>query len=91
MKRLWAAIVCAMVLSGCAARIPPRPSGPETPDPSAIEAFNQATKACAGLKTLTAELRLSGRAGAERLRGTLHIGLAAPGDVRVEAPDVRIR
>ena len=85
MTRLGAAIACAIVLSACAARVPPRPSGPETPDPAAVDAFNQATKLCAGLKTLTAELRLSGRAGGERLRGTLHIGLAAPGDVRVEA------
>jgi len=85
MTRLWTALACAVVLGACAARVPPRPSGPETPDPSAIDAFNQATTACAGVKTLTAELRLSGRAGGEKLRGTLHIGLAAPASVRVEA------
>jgi outer membrane lipoprotein-sorting protein len=85
MRGLCAAIACAVALNACAARVPPRPAGAETPDPQAVDAFNQATKSCAGLKTLTAELRLSGRAGTEKLRGTLHIGLAAPGDVRVEA------
>lgn len=85
MRFLWAPAACAIALSACAARVPPRPSGPETPDPPAIEAFNQATKQCAGMRTLTSEVRLSGRAGGERLGGTLHIGLAAPADLRVEA------
>jgi outer membrane biogenesis lipoprotein LolB len=78
-------LVCAVMLASCAARLPARPSGTPTPDPTAIDAFTQATRQCAGLKTITAELRLSGRAGEERLRGTLHTGLAAPGSVRVEA------
>jgi outer membrane lipoprotein-sorting protein len=76
---------CAFALASCAARMPARPSGTSTPDPAAVSAFTQATRQCAGLKTITAELRLSGRAGQERLRGTLHTGLAAPGSLRVEA------
>jgi hypothetical protein len=83
--RLCAVVACAIVLSSCAARVPARPSGSETPDPTAVDAFNEATKQCAGLQRVTAELRLSGRAGGERLRGTLHVGLAAPASVRVEA------
>lgn len=81
-----AAVVAAVVLvAGCARRAPERPQGPGTSDPAAIDAFNAATKACAGLKTLTAEIRLSGRAGGERLRGTLHAGFAAPASLRFEA------
>jgi outer membrane biogenesis lipoprotein LolB len=80
-----ACVVWAAALSACAARIPVRPAGSDTPDPTAVEAFNQATKQCAGLQRLTAELRLSGRAGEERLRGTLHAGLAAPASLRIEA------
>jgi hypothetical protein len=81
-----AAVVAVVVLmAGCAARAPERPQGPGTPDPAAIDAFNAATKQCAGLKTLTAEIRLSGRAGGERLRGTLHAGFAAPASLRFEA------
>lgn len=85
MKRRCALLACAALLSACAARLPARPSGPETPDPTAVDAFNQATRQCAGLQRLTAELRLSGHAGRERLRGTLHVGLAAPASLRVEA------
>jgi len=76
---------CAIGLCACAARTPTRPSGLQSQDPTAIDAFNQATRQCAGLKTLTAELRLSGRAGTEKLRGTLHTGLAAPASLRFEA------
>ena len=85
--RIRAALVvaCALIVASCAARTPPRPTGSAAPDPTAVDAFTQATKQCAGLKTITAELRLSGRAGNERLRGTLHTGLAAPASLRVEA------
>jgi hypothetical protein len=76
---------CAVALCACAARTPARPGGTHTPDPTAVAAFTQATRQCAGLKTITAELRLSGRAGGEKLRGTLHTGLAAPASLRFEA------
>lgn len=80
-----AAAAVALALAGCAARTPARPQGQEMPDPSAGGAFQSATEHCAGLQTLTAEIRLSGRAGQERLRGTLHAGLAAPAALRFEA------
>ena len=76
---------CAVAMGACAARAPARPTGPERQDPTAIAAFTAATRQCAGLQTITAELRLSGRAGAEKLRGTLHTGLAAPASLRFEA------
>jgi outer membrane lipoprotein-sorting protein len=74
-----------MAVAACAARAPARPSGPATSDPGAEAAFADATRHCAGVKTFTAELRLSGRAGPEKLRGTLHTGLATPASLRVEA------
>jgi hypothetical protein len=77
--------VCIAFASACANRAPARPTGTPTPDASAIEAFTAATRPCAGLKTVTAALRLSGRAGGERMRGTLHAGLAAPAAIRFEA------
>jgi hypothetical protein len=83
--RVILVVVGALVGASCAARTPARPTGSFTPDAAAVEAFMQATRQCPGLKTLTAELRLSGRAGGERLRGTLHTGLAAPGSLRFEA------
>lgn len=72
-------------MCACAGRTPARPAGPHTADPAAIDAFNQATRQCGALKTVTAELRLSGRAGTEKVRGTLHTGLAAPASLRFEA------
>ena len=81
----WAALAAVVLLAGCAARTPPRPTGPGTPDPTAIDAFTTATKQCLGLRTLTSEIRLSGRAGGERLRGTLHAGLTGHGALRFEA------
>ena len=78
-------LLVAAALSACAARAPVRPAGSPASDPTAIEAFTTATRECAGLKTLTGELRLSGRAGDERLRGTLLTGLAAPASLRFEA------
>lgn len=74
-----------IVLAGCAARAPMRPSGTAAPDATAADAFVQATKPCAGVKTMTGALHLSGRAGAEKIRGTLHTGLEAPASVRFEA------
>jgi hypothetical protein len=68
-----------------AGRAPVRPSGTAAPDPAAADAFVQATKSCTGLKTMTGALHLSGRAGSERIRGTLHAGLEAPAAVRFEA------
>jgi hypothetical protein len=81
---LLALVLCAATLSGCAARVPPRPSGTAAADPTAVDAFTRAIASCKGLRTVTGELRLSGRAGGERLRGTLHAGLAAPASIRFE-------
>lgn len=78
-------VVAALAGAACAARLPPRPTGSETPDPTAVRAFQQTTKPCAGLRTAKAEIRLSGRAGDEPLRGTLHAGFAAPASLRFEA------
>ena len=83
--RSVALVALALTVAACGTRLPARPSDPGTQDPAAIAAFMQATRQCGGLKTFTAELRLSGRAGSEKLRGTLLTGLEAPASVRVEA------
>jgi outer membrane biogenesis lipoprotein LolB len=46
--------------------------------------FRRATRSCASVRTLTAELALSGRAGRERLRGRVVVGLAEGGRARLE-------
>lgn len=85
MTRVIAVVICVAGLAACAARVPPRPAGNATPDPAAIEAFRAATASCKGLQSLSGALRLSGRAGTEKLRGTLLSGLAAPASIRFEA------
>lgn len=84
MTRAVAVAICAASLAACAARVPPRPIGASTPDPAAVEAFTKATASCQGLRSMSGALRLSGRAGSQKLRGTLLTGLSAPASIRVE-------
>ncbi len=81
-----ASLIVGLVLSGCAARLPPRPAGTPGPDPTAVEAFTAATASCQGFRSIEGELALSGRAGGERVRGRVRPGLEAGGAVRLEAP-----
>ena len=78
-------LASVLVLSGCAARVPSRPDAPGVPHPDAVDLFTRATTQCPGLSTVTTTMRLSGKAGSERLRGTLHAGLEAPASARFEA------
>jgi hypothetical protein len=80
-----ACAAAALASAACGARLPSRPESPGSAYPLAIEEFTRATRRCTGLQTMTASLRLSGRVSGERLRGTLHAGLASPAAVRVEA------
>jgi hypothetical protein len=54
-------------------------------DPAAVQAHVAATRHCRPLRTVTAEIRLSGRAGAERVSARLLAGFAAPQSMRLEA------
>jgi hypothetical protein len=75
-----------IAFASCATRLPPRPAGTPTPDPTAADAFTAATGACNGFRSIEGELALSGRAGGERVRGRVLTGLEAGGNVRLEAP-----
>ena len=59
------------------------PSGPGTPRTDALPLFESATAACRAVRTLTAELTLSGRTGQQKIRGHVLAGLA-PGALRLE-------
>lgn len=66
---------------------PPRPvlpSGAGTPFDGFSSAYDQAIQECRDIQVMTAELRLSGRAGTTKLRGTISAGLAAPADIVLE-------
>lgn len=71
--------------AACAARGPVRPAGSATDDPRAVTALAAATAHCRPLRTATGEIRLSGRAGRERLRVRLLAGFAEPAAIRLEA------
>lgn len=82
--RLTALALVCVSLTACAAKAPPRPAGTASPAPEAAAHFASATAHCAGLRTLTAELALSGRAGEDRLRGRVIAGFQRGGAVRLE-------
>jgi hypothetical protein len=71
-------------VAACAGRTVPLPSGDGAPLPDYAGAWRQAARQCGEPDTFSAELSLSGRAGRQRLRGHLLIGLASPGRIRLE-------
>jgi hypothetical protein len=60
----------------------PAAGGVPIRDPAALLA--QATAGCAGVRTLTAELALSGRVNGQRIRGRVLAGLSEPARMRLE-------
>lgn len=74
----------ALLLASCAPKSLTLPSGTSTPfsDPAP---FSDALAHCDQVTAMTAEIGLSGKAGNQRLRGTLHTGFAPPESLRLEA------
>ena len=70
--------------SGCAARLLQLPVDPGTSLPDFAAIHRQASSACTGVRTLTAELSLSGRAGGRALRGRAIVGFERPASIRLE-------
>ena len=60
----------------------PGDAGTPLPDFAAVHAT--VTEACRGVRTLTAELGLAGRAGEQRLRGRVVAGFERPASMRLE-------
>jgi outer membrane lipoprotein-sorting protein len=80
------ALLAGVVLSsGCAAHRFVPPAGPGEPAPEFAQQFEEATKACREVRTLTADASLSGRVAGQRVRGHLQLGLADPNALRLEA------
>ena len=75
----------ALSLASCAAPLMKLPAGAGAPAPDAADALAQATATSRGIRTLTAEIGISGSAGGRRVRGRLLAGVAAPDSVRLEA------
>jgi outer membrane biogenesis lipoprotein LolB len=68
----------------CAPRGFVPPSGPSTPLSDYQSVFQEATAACRDIRSLTAEVGLSGQIEGRRVRGRLQLGVAAD-SMRVEA------
>jgi outer membrane lipoprotein-sorting protein len=86
LRRIAAASALAMA-AGSACGGPSRPafpSGSGSPFPGFDSAYQQATQECAGIRTITAEIALSGKAGSTKLRGRINAGFSAPGDMVLE-------
>jgi outer membrane lipoprotein-sorting protein len=77
-------LVAAAALSGCTPKPPVLPSGPGTPFNDYAAAYQEATAGCRGVKTITASMGLSGKAGPTKLRGRIDAGFAEPARARLE-------
>jgi hypothetical protein len=77
-------LVASFAISGCAPARISLPADPGSPFPEFARAYREATVACAGARTLTAELGLSGRAGGRGMRGRAIVGFSRPASMRLE-------
>jgi hypothetical protein len=77
------ALAASACVTAAAFRIP---DGPWTPDPAAAAAFASATASCRGVRTMTAEIAVHGRAGTAKIRGRVIAGFERGGALRLEAP-----
>jgi hypothetical protein len=78
-------LLAALTVTSCGAPLMKLPAGPGAPATDAAEALTQATAACRGIRTLTAEAAASGKVSGQRFRATLLVGVAAPASARIEA------
>lgn len=88
-RAIWSILPLGLVLllsAACAGRLAALPTGPGTPYPDFAAALDQATSACRGVRTITAAMALSGRAGTTKLRGRIDAGFERPASMRLEAP-----
>ena len=80
-----AAATLLLIFIACAPKAPLLPSGGGAPFPEFASAYAQAAEGCDGVRTLSAVMSLSGRAGTQRLRGRIDAGLDAPDRIVLEA------
>jgi hypothetical protein len=88
MCRLFAFTLLLAAAAGAGACAPRRlqlPSGEGEVFSGYQFAFDEASRGCRDVRSLSAELAISGRAGGEKLRGRVLAGIAVPGRLRLEA------
>src|SRR5687767_2895491 len=78
------ALLLCMLVAACAGRRTQLPTDPGVPLTDFVQIHTQVSSACVGVRTLTAELGLSGHAGEQSLRGRIHAGFQRPASMRLE-------
>lgn len=84
--RVRLALAAAIATASCAApllKLPPTSGAPATDGANALA---QALSTCRAVRTLTAEVAVSGRVNRQRIRARLQVGLAQPASAYIEAP-----
>jgi hypothetical protein len=81
-----AVFAAALLTTSCGAPLMKLPAGPGVPAPDAANLLEQATTACSKVKTLSAEVGVSGSVNGSRVRGRLLAGVAVPDSLYMEAP-----
>jgi hypothetical protein len=85
-RRASLALAAAVVLSSCAAPLLKLPAVPGPAAGDASAALSEALRACRGVRTLTAQVAVSGTVNRRRLRARLQVGVAEPASAYIEAP-----
>src|SRR5258707_809349 len=78
------ALALALAAPACGPRLMKLPAGPGTVAPDIAAVLMEATQACGGVRSLTAEIGVTGSVGGQRVRARL-VGGFAPPSVRLEA------
>ncbi len=73
-----------VLAAGCGSRLVTLPTDPGAPLPDFAEIHKSASASCSRVRTLTAELSLSGRAGGRAVRGRAIVGFERPASIRLE-------
>jgi hypothetical protein len=71
--------------AACAPKPIALPTGDGVPYPDFAQPLAAATRSCRDVRSITAELGLSGRVGKTKIRGRALVGAAAPDRIRLEA------
>src|SRR3989338_3856303 len=82
-KRALSILLLTIGLAACGQPRVTLPGGTGTPAPDFAPAYAEARASCDNVRTMQAELRLSGRAAGQRMRGRVLAGLV-PGALRLE-------
>ncbi len=84
--RACVALAAVVATASCAAPLIKLPGTSGAAAPDGADALRQALSTCRGVRTITADVAVSGQVGGHRTRARLAIGLAEPASAYIEAP-----